>query len=169
MPSILDLILTNEEDMVCQIDYLPSSASSDHVVLSFVFNCFINVTYNTFRKHNFFKADYASVNQALSDVNWNEESGVLTLNESWECLAEKIVKYIGIYVPVSKAINDSSRNKTPKTRESVRAIKDKHRKWLKYKYCKITSNFQECKNARNRASVKLENPNITMSKTWLSG
>ena len=137
IPSILDLILTNEEDMVCQIDYLPSLGSSDHVVLTFVFNCFINVTYNTFRKHKFFKPDYASMNQALLDVNWNEELGVLTLNESWEYLAEKIVKYIGIYV--SKAINDSSRNKTPMTRECVRAIKDKYRKWLKYKYCKTTS------------------------------
>ena len=40
-PNILDLILTNEENMVEKIDYLPSLGKSDHAVLSFNFNCFI--------------------------------------------------------------------------------------------------------------------------------
>ena len=40
-PNILDLILTNEENMVEKIDYLPSLGKSDHLVLSFSFNCFI--------------------------------------------------------------------------------------------------------------------------------
>ena len=40
-PSILGLILTNRENMVEKIDYLPSLGKSDHVVLSFNFNCFI--------------------------------------------------------------------------------------------------------------------------------
>ena len=40
-PSILDLVLTNEENMVKNIDYLQSLWKSDHVVLSFNFNCFI--------------------------------------------------------------------------------------------------------------------------------
>ena len=41
IPSVLDLILTNEENMVEKIDYLPSLGKSDHVVLGFNFNCFI--------------------------------------------------------------------------------------------------------------------------------
>ena len=41
IPSILDLILTNEENMVEKIDYLPSLGKSDYVVLGFNFNCFI--------------------------------------------------------------------------------------------------------------------------------
>ena len=41
IPSILDLILTNEENMVEKIDYLQSLGKSDHVVLGFNFNCYI--------------------------------------------------------------------------------------------------------------------------------
>ncbi|MEW8547283.1 MAG: reverse transcriptase domain-containing protein, partial [Candidatus Thiodiazotropha sp.] len=164
IPSVLDLILTNEEDMVCQIDYQPGLGSSDHVALSFVFNCFIDVTYNTYRKLNFFKADYVSMNQALAEVDWNVVFGDLSLCESWECLAEKIVEYIGIYVPVSKAVSDSSRNKTPMTRECIRVIKDKHRKWLKYKYCRTHANFQDYKIARNRASGEVRKTKYNYEK-----
>ena len=46
-PSILDLILTNEENMVEKIDYQPSLGKSDHVVLSFNFNCFIEKVLST--------------------------------------------------------------------------------------------------------------------------
>ena len=46
-PNILDLILTNEENMVEKIDYLPSLGKSDHVVLSFNFNCFIEKVSST--------------------------------------------------------------------------------------------------------------------------
>ena len=39
-PSILDLIFTNEENMVDKINHLPSLGKSDHVVLCFNFTCF---------------------------------------------------------------------------------------------------------------------------------
>ena len=46
-PSILDLILSNEENMVEKIDYQPSLRKSDHVVLSFNCNCFIEKVLST--------------------------------------------------------------------------------------------------------------------------
>ena len=65
IPRALDLVLSNEEHMVEKINYLPSLGSSDHVLLDFYFNCFINVSKSAFKKLNFFKGDYNSINQAL--------------------------------------------------------------------------------------------------------
>ena len=48
IPSILDLILTNKENMVEKIDYPPSLGKSDHVVLSFNFNSVWSVVQNFF-------------------------------------------------------------------------------------------------------------------------
>ena len=39
-PSVLDLIFTNEEDMVSELDYLSSMGKSDHFLISCNFNCY---------------------------------------------------------------------------------------------------------------------------------
>ena len=69
-PSILDLILTNEENMVEKIDYLPSLGKSDHVVLGFNFNCFIDKVLSSQKKYNFNKGDYESCVSYFSTTGW---------------------------------------------------------------------------------------------------
>ena len=49
-PSLLDLILTNEEDMVSDLEYLPGLGKCDHVSLTFTYNCFIEAAFNNFKK-----------------------------------------------------------------------------------------------------------------------
>ena len=46
-PSLLDLIFTNEENMIEKVNYLPSLRKSDHLVLMFQYNCCIenNIIY----------------------------------------------------------------------------------------------------------------------------
>ena len=39
-PNILDLVLSNEEDMVRNLEYLPGLGSSDHVILRFSLTCY---------------------------------------------------------------------------------------------------------------------------------
>ena len=68
----MDLVLSNEEHMVEKNTYLPGLGSSDHVLLDFDFNCFINVNKCAFKKLNFFKGDNNSINQALLAIPWNE-------------------------------------------------------------------------------------------------
>ena len=94
IPSILDLVFSNEEHMVSNMNYLSGLGSSDHVLISLDFYCFIDVTKGSFTKFNFFKGDYISMNQALLDIQWNMVLGGLSLCESWDCFAEKINKCI---------------------------------------------------------------------------
>ena len=55
IPSLLDLIFTNEEHMVSDLNYLPGLGSSDHLQINFVFNCFIDVSKSSFNKLIFSK------------------------------------------------------------------------------------------------------------------
>ena len=55
IPSLLDLIFTNEEHMVSDLNYLPGLGSSDHLQINFVFNCFIDVSKSSFNKLFFFQ------------------------------------------------------------------------------------------------------------------
>ena len=58
VPSILDLILTNEENMVNNLQYKPGVGKSDHLVLEFTFNCFIRSSESLPKKLNVFKGNY---------------------------------------------------------------------------------------------------------------
>ena len=90
--SILDLNLTNEENMVEKIDYQPSLGKSDHVVLSFTFNCFIEKVLSTQKKYNFNKGDYDSCVNYLSATDWSVMQD-LNLVESWKNCATLIVDF----------------------------------------------------------------------------
>ena len=43
-PSVLDLIMSNEEDMVVDLEFLSPLGASDHKVLTFQFNCYCSYT-----------------------------------------------------------------------------------------------------------------------------
>ena len=163
-PSILDLVLTNEEDMVDKMDYQAGLGSSDHIALVFNFTCFTHNMNSPFEKRNFFKGDYISINQALHDTEWDSVFRGIDLCDSWDILAEKINEYIGSYVPVSRSSNEAYKNKTPKSRLCIDAINNKHRKWLKYKYCRTNERFEEYKVARNRAANAVKNSKYNHEK-----
>ena len=59
-PSVLDfdLVLTYEDNVVTNINCMPGLGKSDHLQLSFVFNCYIEVNRHSLKKHNLFKRDY---------------------------------------------------------------------------------------------------------------
>ena len=128
-----------------KINYLLSLGSRDHVLLDFDFNCFINVNRSAFKTLNCFKGDYNSINQALLAIPWHDTLDRLTLCESWDCLVEKINNLVRHHVPVSKANHDTFKKKPPMTRQCVLPIKNKNRRWMKYKYCMSDIDFQQLK------------------------
>ena len=157
-PSILDLVLTNEEDMVDKMDYQAGLGSSDHIALVFNFTCFTHNMNSTFEKRNFLKVIILASTKHCMILNGRDSvfRGI-DLCDSWDILAEKINEYIGSYVPVSRSSNEAYKNKTPKSRLCIDAINNKHRKWLKYKYCRTNERFEEYKVARNRAANAVKN------------
>ena len=154
-PSILDLVFTNEENMVDKINYQPGLGKSDHVVLDFNFNCFIEKNSTTQKKYNFNKGDYNSCKNQLSSIDWSVMQG-LNLVDSWKYFAELIVDLIDKFIPVSKVSNDKLKPKPFLTQQCKDAIKIKHRKWKKYKYCKSEENFSSYKVERNKVVTELK-------------
>ena len=71
-PSVLDLIISNEEDMVECLEYLSPLGASDHQVLTFQFNCYCSHTKNSSTHFDYYKGDYEAMRQELN-VNWEEE------------------------------------------------------------------------------------------------
>ena len=69
-PSILDLILTNEENMIDEIIYSSPLGSSDYCGLEFVFKCHYELKENKSERWNYFKGDYDNMTEKAQVNNW---------------------------------------------------------------------------------------------------
>ena len=68
-PNVLDLVITNEEGMVRNLDHIPGLGSSDHVVLKFTLVCYAMVDSSPPPYHSI--TDYALLTKTLSSYDWN--------------------------------------------------------------------------------------------------
>ncbi|MCG8047037.1 MAG: reverse transcriptase domain-containing protein [Candidatus Thiodiazotropha endolucinida] len=166
-PSVLDLVFTNEEEMINDINYLSSLGKSDHLILTFDFKCYTRLDYSSAQKSmlNFFKADYNAINIQLSGINWDTELNGLDLLRSWSRFAEINIDLMNKHIPVSKPGQDSRNCKPFITRSCIQAIKIKRREWLRYKYKKTDSAFNNYKAARNKVTLQLRQAKYNYEKS----
>ena len=68
-PSLLDLILTNEEGIVHELVHTPGLADSDHEILVFTANCYQEIRINP-SMPNYFKSDYVTMSNRLQKIKW---------------------------------------------------------------------------------------------------
>ena len=71
-PSLLDLVLTNEEGMIQNLEYQPGLGNSDHLSLIFDLGCKKQMTKDTKPQPNFFKTNFGSIRKKLRNFNWKE-------------------------------------------------------------------------------------------------
>ena len=67
----------SEENMISEMQFLPSLSMSDHLVMLINFKCFIQPEPDiTFKKLNLFKGDYKSITSELSSIDWSPEINI---------------------------------------------------------------------------------------------
>ena len=130
----------------------------------FNFNCCINNNFNPTEKFNFNKGDYSACREFLDEVDWNSCMDGISLAESWTGFAEKIVNVIRKFIPVIKVKKNAGKRNPPMSKECKDAIRVKHRKWKRYKYCKNVQNFTNYKIARNSVVKKLRKSKYNYEK-----
>ena len=69
-PSALDLVITNEEQMINEILYQPGLGLSDHVCLNFEYSCYVERCNRSVPKFNLYRADFSKLNSLISSVDW---------------------------------------------------------------------------------------------------
>ena len=68
-PSLLDLVLSNEEAMVYNLANEPGLGDSDHITLTFDLICQKGYYEKLQPQPNFFKADYSRIRNKPAEVN----------------------------------------------------------------------------------------------------
>ena len=70
-PSLLDLLFTNEALQVSDIHHLAPLGKSDHDVITFKFNAYLDFT-KPKKSYVFEKGDYIAMKARLRELNWKE-------------------------------------------------------------------------------------------------
>ena len=151
-PSVLDLIFTNEEDMVQHLDYRSPMGNSDHISLVFTFiTGSVNRKNVRVDKRQYFKGNYTAVNESLSSVNWQEELAHSDIEDAWRRFADIINKEISNNIPVRKSSHHVF-NTPWMNNEALTSIVKKRKAWRKYAYCRNTTNWKLYTEARGKAN-----------------
>ena len=144
-PSILDLIFTNEDLMVENVDFLPPLGYSDHVVLSFHFICY---AYRIIGDIDHAKTiiQYDQLRHLASAIDWNfllSSDSVQAHDQFMHCLRS---------VMDASTITIERRNSNP-----FRHIRSRTRKWIafrneawfRYRRAPSNSTWEEYRKLRN--------------------
>ena len=160
-PHILDLIFTNEENMISDLEYLSPLGKSDHCVLQFQFNCYTKLKIDNRTKMCYDRGNYSEFNQEIKNIDWdtllnpNDD-----INKNWSKFYEKLKTLEKRYIP-SRKIKTSKKRKSefPMDKKTLEKIKKKNalsRKSIQTKDPKIREEYNKVRNQVKSLTNKLK-------------
>ena len=153
-PSRLDLVFTNDKNMIDVIELGEPLGKSDHAVLTWDFKFRIShmngIKAPMERSFNFFKADFTGMRAALQSTDWSFLNN-LGVEEMWSHIKEVIESVIESHVPAHRKRKCKPaapwwNNKLTKT------VKQKHATWKRYCETKSKEDFEKYAIQRNKTS-----------------
>ena len=107
-PSLIDLIFTNEENMINDITHLSPIGKSDHGVMVFNFNCYKNKNHTKEGRRNFNNGNYEDISKFL-DRNWENEFKDYNndTEKQWNHLCNILNESIERWIPIKPESNNN--------------------------------------------------------------
>ncbi|VDI78167.1 Hypothetical predicted protein [Mytilus galloprovincialis] len=125
-PHTLDLILTNEEEMISNLEYMSPLGKSDHCVLSFDYNCYINIKNKPRIAKLYDHGNYHDFKLELDKINWQEEiKDDFSVDTNWKYFLTTLNELEQRFVPTKKKMTQIGKKKNAfpvdkKTRELIK-------------------------------------------------
>ena len=88
--------------MVSNIEYCSPLGKSDHSLLTFNFNCYIQQENTERVKYYYDKADFSGMKTEISTIDWVNELKDKDINEQWATFKDKLHSLQDRYVPKRK-------------------------------------------------------------------
>ena len=165
-PSTLDLIFTDEEMQVSNIQYHSPLGKSDHSVILFDYHCYLDYSKP---KETFIysKGDYNSMREDVYNSGWLPsylsaiENAEQSIEESWSSLKTELHRLRGKYIPRFTPSGKPTWNErgtfpvSKSTREAIQLKKKYHRLWIseqgtgdaaiaRLRFCQSRNKVKQC-------------------------
>ena len=129
VPSKLDYVFTNEENLIDQVSYEEPLGKSDHVVLTWnIVTEFEERSCSSENKYNYWKGNYSRIRDELAEINWKEEFSDQNVEAAWSIFKNKIMKLTKMPVPLKQPQKRSCIRRC-----TLRKIKIRNQAWKKYR------------------------------------
>ena len=134
-PSTLDVLLTNEENMIADLEVAAPLGKSDHSVLKFKFQCYMEKE-PPILKTMYHKGDYMALNQKLKEVNWTKafSDSRDDVNKQWAIFKQIYSEAETLYIPKKLVYLNGKLSKkftVPLDKKNLRKLKRKNKLWGK--------------------------------------
>ena len=162
-PSLIDLIITKEPDLVTNIKHNPPIGNSHHDTITAVINTdFVlktekNNKNNKILKPNFEKADFNAINTFLSNFEWEDILKDKNVEDAWIIIKDKLETAQRKYVPNKIISSTKSRPKPINTDSTLHQLLQNKRILFKtYKKYRTILTLNDYIVARNKVSMKIK-------------
>ncbi|CAG2209803.1 unnamed protein product [Mytilus edulis] len=127
-PHTLDLILTNEENMISNLEYQSPLGKSDHCTMKFDFSCYTNIKSKPKLIKLFSRGNYIKIKEELNKIKWSEllqkENDI---NENWKSVLSIIQDMDKKYIPTKERKQiGRGKNNFPMDKNTIDKIKRKN-------------------------------------------
>jgi len=154
-PSLLDLVFTNELDMISDLSYTSPLGNSDHVCIHFDLVCYTELRQMSSVKYNVRAANLDLMKEILQNVDWDSSFSSLNVDNSWKCFKriyqDAIDRCVPTYRPkIKKNLWTNS--------DSLQLQRRKDKLWKKYRATCCSSdliNYKEVNNQLRRLTRNL--------------
>ena len=152
-PNVDDLIFTNDDTTLSDLQYKAHLGNSDHIMLGFNINFdYDKPKLNKRTKYNYYKADFNKMKQILSK-DWEAETEGKTSEEAYNTFLQIYNKAVEECVPKSYTTVDTKYTKPVWMRsETLKLIKKKHSNHTKYLNTKQDCDKDSYKVIRNKVT-----------------
>ena len=151
VPSLIDLVLCNDRELINNINYLSPLGKSDHCIITFTYNVSYEKSAYKIRRIFYEKGDYASIRKYLNTVNWDEILSGKDTQQQYDTLIEIVKLCEEKYIPSKIVEKNNNVRFSEKLRTYIRVkIKKKHNLWKRYMETKKMDIYREYCRTRNK-------------------
>ena len=159
-PSRVDLIFTNEENMVNNVRYLPplwsNTAESDHLLIEFDFLCYAEEKEDMEPGYNYKAANFSELKEMIDSHNWEELAKDKKVEDFYKIFKNIYNTAVEKCIPKFKSIKRKVGNKPIwMSQTGLSKIRKKHKAWQRYMNTREGQDFQNYVNARNSCKSHL--------------
>ena len=163
--NCLDLVFSNDENVIHNVSNKGRVSSSDHDLISFDVHVVTQVNIAIKSIPVFHRADFDSIRDSLS-IDWSSVLNDLSPEDSWLFVQNKLLDAVGRYVPVKKA--RSSSRPLWMNRGVLRAVRKKRKLWRIYKLSGRDDDYTRFKDQEALAKALIREAKLCYEKKLAS-
>ena len=147
--SILDLVFSDEEDLVGDVKVEAGIGTSDHDMVKFNIQIAYKTKDNPDLVPNFSKADFDKIRFELGNVDWATELSCLDVEDAWNLFKAKLYHTQKKFIPFKHRRNRASRKPSWLTAEIKHVILAKKLAFKKFKASQQQTDLRAFQKIRN--------------------